>query len=106
MGDVTDRSDRRSALARVLEANERRLEALDRRGVHVSVDGEAVLLFLLDRALTIGTQREFRTNWVMNVAGMLNHLDVDGVAINVLDADRQRTGARHAERGSTPLVVA
>jgi hypothetical protein len=92
--DEHDRSDHRSPLTRVLEANERRLEALDRQGVRVTVDGAALLRFFLDRAATIGTQREFRTNWVMNVAGLLDELDDDGF----LDADRARTDERHAIR--------
>jgi len=59
----------------VLDSNERRLEALDRQGVQVTVDGPTALEFLLDRALVNGTARELRLNWMLNVAGLLNHIE-------------------------------
>ena len=74
---AADPNGRRSILGRVLESNERRLEALDRQGVRVMVDAPAVLEFLCDRALVSGTARELRLNWMLNVAGLLNELETE-----------------------------
>ncbi len=59
----------------MLESNERRLDALDRRGVLVAVDGRTVLQFLFDRTLASNTTRAFRLNWGLNVAGLLNEAE-------------------------------
>jgi hypothetical protein len=70
-----DRSDSQTELEQVLASNERRLDALDRQGRRIVVDGSAVLEYLLDRARAHNTERELRLSWVRNVAGMLNHLE-------------------------------
>lgn len=54
MGSARSHCDR-SILARVLESNESRLDALDRQGIRVTIDGPTALEFLFDRTLASGT---------------------------------------------------
>jgi hypothetical protein len=75
MESALHQSDSRSTFGRVLESNECRLDALDRQGIRVDVDGPTVLEFLFDRALAFGTGRELRLNWVLNIAGWLNYIE-------------------------------
>ena len=72
---VRDHSEGRATLGHVRESNERRFEALDRRGIEVVVDGPAVLQFLFHRTLVSRSPREFRLIWMLNVAGLLKNAE-------------------------------
>ena len=72
--------------------NERRLDALDRAGIPITVDARAVLDFLFDRTLGTRTAREFRRNWITNVAGLLDDIE-NRVTRTRLDLVHQRVHA-------------
>ena len=77
MGITPDRRGRRPGFGRVLESNESRLEALDRRGIQVVVDAQRTLQFFLDRALASATPREFEHEWALNVAGLVKQFEAE-----------------------------
>jgi hypothetical protein len=101
MGNARSHCDRRSILGRVLESNECRLDALDRQGIPVVVDGPTVLEFLFDRALASGTARELRLNWMLNIAGLLNQVETEAYQANLARTERTGRGSSTAHRLST-----
>ena len=72
--------------------NECRLDALGHAGIPITVDARAVLDFLFDRTLGTGTAREFRRNWITNVAGLLDDIE-NRVTRTRLDLVHQRVHA-------------
>jgi hypothetical protein len=64
-----------STLERVLDSNECRLDRLDDQGIEFIVDGVAVLQFLFQRILASRTTQDFKLNWALNVAGLLEHVE-------------------------------
>ena len=80
--------------------NECRLDALGHAGIPITVDARAVLDFLFDRTLGTRTAREFRGNWITNVAGLLDDIE-HHVSRARLDLAQQRvhavSRARYAE---------
>ena len=80
--------------------NECRLDALGHAGIPITVDARAVLDFLFDRTLGTRTAREFRRNWITNVAGLLDDIE-HHVSRARLDLAQQRvhavSRARYAE---------
>ena len=72
--------------------NECRLDALGHAGIPITVDARAVLDFLFDRTLGTRTAREFRGNWITNVAGLLDDIE-NRVTRTRLDLVHQRVHA-------------
>ena len=72
--------------------NECRLDALGHAGIPITVDARAVLDFLFDRTLGTRTAREFRRNWITNVAGLLDDIE-NRVTRTRLDLVHQRVHA-------------
>ena len=96
MGNTRDYANRESIFARVLESNESRLDALDRQGIQIKVDGPTVLEFLFDRTLANGTTREHRLNWMLNVAGLLNQIETEAYQANPIRIDLTAQQTAHA----------
>ena len=67
--------DSQSILERLLESNECRLDRLDSQGIEFIIDGVAVLPFLLQRILVSRTTHDFKLNWALNVAGLLDQVE-------------------------------
>jgi len=101
MGSTRIDSDRRSILGRVRDSNERRLDALDRQGIRVTVDGPTALEFLFDRVLAIGSAREMRLNWMLNIAGLLNQVETEACQTNLTPTERIARRPAPAPRAST-----
>jgi hypothetical protein len=101
MGNTRNDANHGSIFGRVLESNECRLDALDRQGIQISVDGPTVLEFLFDRALANGTTREHRLNWMLNVAGLLNQVETEAYPANPTRIDLTAQQAAHAQLAST-----
>jgi len=83
MGNAGDRPVRRTNFQRVIESNERRLEALDRQGVPLVVDGRRVLQFFFDRALASVTLRDFDHEWALNVTGLVKQFETEAHATEI-----------------------
>ena len=83
-----------SSPGQIENANELRLDAFDRAGIPVMVDGRAVLGFLFNRTLGASTAREFRRSWVVSVAGLLDDIECR-VSRTRLDIVHDRLDALH-----------
>ena len=77
---------------RIEDVNERRLDALASAGIPITLDARAVLDFVFDRTLGTRTAREFRRNWIANVAGLLDDIE-NRVTRTRLDLVHQRVHA-------------
>jgi hypothetical protein len=75
--------DNQSILERVLDSNECRLDRLDGHGIEFAIDGAAVLQFLFQRVLASRTTHDFRLNWAMNVAGLLDEVETQTLVTRV-----------------------
>jgi hypothetical protein len=80
MGTAHKNPGARTSFGRVLESNEHRLEALDRKGIPLVVDGRQMLQFFLDRALVSTNSREFELEWALNVAGLVKQFESDALS--------------------------
>jgi hypothetical protein len=67
--------DRRSRLQNILHSNEVRLERLASEGVPVSIDGLALLLFVLQRSLRNQGPKDHAMAWARSVEVLLNEID-------------------------------
>jgi hypothetical protein len=67
--------ERRSRLRRILDSNEVRLDRLASEGVPVSVDGLALLLFVLQRSLRSQAPDDNAMAWARSVEVWLNEVD-------------------------------
>ena len=75
--------DRQSILERVLDSNECRLDRLDSQGIEFNIDGVAVLPVLLQRTLASRTNHDFKLNWALNVAGLLDQVETQTLVTRV-----------------------
>jgi hypothetical protein len=75
--------DSQSMLERVLDSNECRLDRLDDQGMEFIIDGVAVLQFLVQRILASRTAQDFRLNWALNVAGLLDQVETQTLVTRV-----------------------
>jgi hypothetical protein len=69
------RPRRYSPLSQLLDSNARRLDTLHHRGVDVVLDGPALLQFVFERVLATGARTDYRVNWALNVAGLLDDIE-------------------------------
>ena len=77
----------------MLDSNECRLDRLDSQGIEFIVDGVAVLQFLFQRVLATRTAQDFKLNWALNVAGLLDQVETQTLVTRVSLSRRHPSSA-------------
>ena len=81
LSDV-DAAARPSTRVQMLNRNERRLNALTRRGVRIVVNGRDVLEFILDQFCLGIANEEFQHGWARDLAALLDRIESEAWSTN------------------------